>query len=112
MTEDPPLLVVTTVGTLDEARAMARALVERRLAACAQITAIESVYRWQGRVEQGPEFRLLFKTRAALHAELEAALRALHPYTLPAIHAVPVAWAYGPYAEWVAASTQPEAGAD
>jgi periplasmic divalent cation tolerance protein len=108
----PPWLVVTTVGTADEARALARAMVERRLAACAQITAIDSVYRWQGRVEQESEFRVLFKTRAEGYAELEAAIRAMHPYELPAIHAVPTVQAYGPYAEWVSASTQPETGAD
>lgn len=107
-----PLLVVTTVGTLDEARALARAMVERRLAACAQITAIESVYRWQGAVAQEPEHRVLFKTRASAYAEMEAAIRALHPYELPAIHAVTTAQAYAPYAEWVAASTSPEPAAD
>ena len=107
-----PWLVITTVATADEARTMARAMVERRLAACAQITAIESVYRWQGQVEHEPEFRLLLKTRAECYAELEAAIRAMHPYELPAIHALPTAMAYGPYAEWVEASTRPEAGAD
>ena len=109
---DTPWLVVTTVGTAEQARSLAQAMVERRLAACAQITAIESFYRWQGRVEHEPEFRLLFKTRAALYGELEAAIRAIHPYELPAIHAVPTASAYGPYAQWVAASTAPETGAD
>jgi periplasmic divalent cation tolerance protein len=107
-----PWLVITTVGTMEQARTLARTMVERRLAACAQITAIESFYRWQGRVEHEPEVRLLFKTRAECYAELEAAIRALHPYELPAIHALPTAQAYGPYAEWVAASTQPDTGAD
>ena len=107
-----PLLVVTTVSTREQALALARAMVERRLAACAQISAIDSVYRWQGRVEQEPECRVLFKTRAELYAELEAAIRAIHPYELPAIHALSTVQAHGPYAEWVAASTQPEAGAD
>jgi len=108
----PPWLVVTTVGTAEQARTLARAMVERRLAACAQITAIESCYRWQGQVHQESEFRLLFKTRAELYADLEAAIRAAHPYELPAIHAVPTERAYAPYAEWVEASTQPEPGAD
>ena len=108
----PPWLVITTVATAEQARTLARAMVERRLAACAQITAIESWYRWQGQVHQESEFRLLFKTRAELYAGLEAALRALHPYELPAIHGVPTARAYGPYAEWVEASTGPEPGAD
>lgn len=99
----PPLLVVTTVATREQALALARAMVERRLAACAQWTAIESVYRWQGQVEQEPEFRLLFKTGAEHYPALEAALRAEHPYTLPAIHALATDRAEAAYAEWVAA---------
>lgn len=101
----PPLLVMTTVGTADQARTLARTMVERRLAACAQITAIESFYRWKGAVENEPEWRVLFKTRAGGYAALEAAIRAMHPYELPAIHAVATLQAYAAYAEWVDAST-------
>lgn len=54
-----PWLVVTTVGTVEEARTLACTMVDRRLAACVQITAIESFYRWQGQVENEPGFRLL-----------------------------------------------------
>ena len=107
-----PLLVITTVATREQALALARDLVERRLAACAQITAIDSVYRWQGAVEQDGEFRLLLKTHADGYAALEAAIRAQHPYALPAIHALATVQAYAPYAEWVEASTKPEPGAD
>lgn len=107
-----PLLVITTVATREQALALARDLVERRLAACAQITAIDSVYRWQGAVEHEPEFRLLLKTHAEGYAALESALRAQHPYTLPAIHAIATVMAHTPYAEWVEASTRPEPGAD
>ena len=98
-----PLLVVTTVATREQALALGRAMVERRLAACAQLTAIESIYRWQGQVEQEPEFRVLFKTQTEHYPALEAALRAEHPYTLPAIHALTTDRAEPAYAEWVAA---------
>ena len=107
-----PLLVITTVATHEQALALARDLVERRLAACAQITAIDSVYRWQGAVEHDSEFRLLLKTHAEGYAALESAIRARHPYELPAIHAIATEQAYAPYAEWVEASTRPEPGAD
>jgi periplasmic divalent cation tolerance protein len=107
-----PLLVVTTLATREQALALARDLVQRRLAACAQITAIDSVYRWQGAVEHDAEFRLLLKTHADGYAALEEAIRAQHPYELPAIHAIATAMAYAPYAEWVEASTRPEPGAD
>jgi periplasmic divalent cation tolerance protein len=100
-----PLLVVTTVATREQALALAREMVERRLAACAQITAIDSVYRWKGAVEHDGEFRLLLKTRPTAYLRLEAALRERHPYELPAIHAISTAQADAAYAEWVRDST-------
>ncbi len=99
-----PLLVVTTVGTREQALALGREMVERRLAACAQLSAIDSVYRWQGAVEQDAEFRLLLKTRPSRYAALEAALRQHHPYELPAIHAIATVQADAAYAEWVRSS--------
>lgn len=97
-----PLLVVTTVGSREDAQLLARALVELRLAACAQIGEIRSVYRWQGAVHEEPEFRVLFKTRADRYAQVEAAIRERHPYELPAIHAIATRHAEAAYAAWVA----------
>ncbi len=94
-------LVVTTVATHDDAMRLAHALVEARLAACAQVSRIDSVYRWQGAVHAEPEHRVLFKIVAARYAEVEAAIRARHPYELPAIHALPTAAAEAAYAAWV-----------
>ena len=96
-----PLLVLTTVATREQALALGREMVERRLAACAQISAIDSVYRWKGAVEQDAEFRLLLKTRPSAYARLETALRERHPYELPAIHAIATVQADVAYAEWV-----------
>lgn len=96
------IAVYTTVATPDDARRIATALVERRLAACAQITAIDSVYAWQGAVQHEPEWRVMAKTTAAQYAAVEAAIRGLHPYDLPAIHAVAIEQAFAPYAAWVA----------
>jgi periplasmic divalent cation tolerance protein len=96
------LAVYTTVANEGDALAMARDLVERRLAACAQIEPIRSLYRWQGSVHDEPEFRILFKTTDAQYAAVEAAIRELHPYELPAIHAVEAARVHEPYAQWVA----------
>lgn len=95
------IAVFTTVGSLDEARMIARALVERRLVACAQITEIESVYSWNGAVQNDKEFRVMLKTTEARYKAVETAIRALHSYELPAIHAVAVERAYEPYAAWV-----------
>jgi periplasmic divalent cation tolerance protein len=102
----PFLLVVTTVGKSDEAQALARALVDRGLAACAQISAIESYYAWQGAVEHEAEFRILFKVASDAYDAVEEAIRALHPYELPAIHAVAVERAYAPYRDWVEANSR------
>jgi periplasmic divalent cation tolerance protein len=107
-----PIAVVTTVSTLADAQRLARALVEQRLAACAQISQIESVYRWQGALQQEPEYRVLFKTLDSRYAELEAALKALHPYELPAIHALPFAHVSNDYAEWIGDNTRPDAGGE
>ena len=99
------LTVYTTVATQDEARRMARALVERQLVACAQITPVDSFYTWNGAVQQDSEYRLMLKTTQALYAAVEAAVRELHSYELPAIHAEPVVRAEPAYAAWVRAST-------
>lgn len=101
------IAVITTLPDRASAQALARALVEAGLAACAQISEIESVYRWEGALQQEREFRLLLKTRAALYPAVEQALRERHPYELPAIHALGLQAAYPPYADWVLAQTLP-----
>jgi len=103
------LLVVTTVGNRDEARTLARTLVERGLAACAQISAIESYYAWQGAVEHDAEFRVLFKVAAVAYDAAEQAIRELNSYELPAIHAIPIERAWEPYRAWVDAHSRPVA---
>lgn len=96
-----PIAVVTTVGSQAEAQTMARTLVERKLAACAQIEAIESYYTWKDTVQHDAEFRVTFKTVEAQYPAVEAAIRALHSYELPAIHAIALAHVHAPYAQWV-----------
>ncbi len=78
------IAVVTTVGNRKEARRLARALVEARLAACAHVSRIESVYAWKGAIEQGKEYRVLFKTIEEHYPAAERAIRELHAYELPA----------------------------
>jgi len=95
------IAVVTTVGDKKEARRMAHALVEARLAACAQIERIESVYAWKGKIESGKEYRLLVKTTAERYDAVERAIRDMHSYELPAIHALAFERISAPYAAWV-----------
>ena len=96
-----PIAVVTTVASRKEARAMAHAVVEARLAACAQISRIESVYTWQGKIEHGKEFRVLFKTTDESYPNIERAIRELHSYDLPAIHAFAFEHVDPAYGAWI-----------
>lgn len=100
------LLVVTNLPDRDAAIRLARALVERRLAACVNVlSGCTSVYRWDGALEQAEEVPLLIKTRAARYPELEALIRELHPYELPEIVAVPMVRGLPDYLDWVAEET-------
>ncbi|RVT83623.1 divalent-cation tolerance protein CutA [Inhella crocodyli] len=103
------LLALTTVATADQARALAQRLVQARLAACVQLQAIESVYRWDGAVQQEPEWRLLIKTTEAAWPALQAAVLDQHPYATPALLAWPATHASEAFAAWVAAEVDPNA---
>jgi periplasmic divalent cation tolerance protein len=97
------LQVLTTVGSEEEAQTIAAALVERRLAACVQVTGpIASTYRWQGEVERAREWLCLIKTEASRYAELEAAIRKLHSYEQPEIIATPIVAGSRGYLGWIA----------
>ena len=100
------LAVLTTIDDEIRARALAMALVEQRLVACAQISRIESVYRWEGEVQQEPEYRLLLKTTEARYRELEHAIGTLHPYETPAIIALPIEKAEAAFGDWISSETR------
>jgi periplasmic divalent cation tolerance protein len=101
-------LVITNLPDRDSAAKLAHALIEKRLAACVNILSpCRSVYRWKGRTEDAEEFPLLIKSTLARYPELEAAIRAAHPYELPEIIAVPLAGGLPAYLEWVGAETRP-----
>jgi len=97
------LQVTTTTSSKEEAERIGHTLVEEHLAACAQIVGpVASHYWWQGRVEQASEWYCHLKTTSDQYEALEARLRALHPYAIPEIVAVPVANGGADYAAWVA----------
>ncbi len=103
------LLVLTNLPDAASARILADHLVTARLAACVNILApCRSVYRWQGAIEDAEEVPLLIKTTTDRYAELEAAIRAGHPYELPEIVAVPLSRGLPAYLAWVATETIPE----
>jgi periplasmic divalent cation tolerance protein len=100
------LLVLTNLPDRTAAEMLATALIEARLAACVNILPpCRSIYRWQGAVEAADEVPLLIKTSEARYAALETAIRALHPYELPELIAVPITHGLPAYLAWVAAET-------
>ena len=104
--DDEALIVLTNLPDREAAIALARALVQRRLAACVNVLgACASVYRWKGDIEEAAEVPVLIKTRASRYEELESAIRALHPYELPEVVAVPIVRGLPEYLDWVAEET-------
>ncbi len=100
-------LVTTTVATPADARRLAQAAVQARLAACVQVQAITSHYRWQGALHEEAEQRLDCKTTAQAVPALLTLLRAQHPYTVPELVVQPLQ-ASADYARWVAQEVAPD----
>ena len=98
-------MVMTTVATAEEGKAIGRALVEARLAACVQILPIDSVYGWNGRIEEATERLLVCKIRLEAYEAVEAAIAARHAYDVPEIIAVPVTRGFAPFLNWIGAET-------
>ena len=90
---------------------MARALVEARLAACMQVVAVGSTYRWESVIEEASEQLLLCKIVAADFPAVEAAIRARHGYEVPEIVMTPIAAGHAPYFDWIATSCARDARA-
>jgi periplasmic divalent cation tolerance protein len=98
----------TTTDSRTTARRIARALVDRRLAACVQVVGpIESTYRWQGGIETTREWLCLIKTTRARWREVVALVETLHPYDTPEIVALPIDAGSRRYLDWLAASVRP-----
>ena len=97
----PFLLILTTVGSAEDAHRLSCTLVEEGLCACAQIERIDSIYRWEGEVVQAPEWRMLLKTATDRYPQVEQRLRELHPYELPAIYSLRPEQALPAFASWV-----------
>jgi periplasmic divalent cation tolerance protein len=99
------LIALSTFADADTARQAARTLVEERLAACANIMPqVESIYRWQGKIESSAEVLVIFKTTRERYPAFEQRLRALHPYEVPEIVALDIAAGLPAYLAWVAES--------
>lgn len=96
------LLILCTCPDRPQALEIATTLVREGLAACVNIGGpLTSVYRWEGQIERAEECLLLIKTPTARYEALEQRLRALHPYSLPEIIALPIERGLSAYLQWV-----------
>lgn len=96
------IVVYVTAGSAEEADRLARTLVDEKLAACVnRIKSVQSIYRWQGQVEQSDEELLIIKTRKDLFSVLEKRVRELHSYDVPEIVAVPLLAGSPEYLSWL-----------
>ena len=96
-------IVLTTASSQAEARKIAHALVEQRLAACVNVVPhLESIYRWQGNVETANECLLLIKTQADLFERVRDVVKKLHSYDLPECVMLEVAAGSAEYLNWIA----------
>lgn len=100
------LVILCTFPDSGQARQIGTALVEKQLAACVNLVpAVESIYRWQGKVETTNEVLAIFKIPAAAFPAFEQALTELHPYEVPEIIAVAPDKIAAPYRDWVFGET-------
>jgi periplasmic divalent cation tolerance protein len=98
-------IVLTTLGNDDDARTIAKVLVEERLAACVNIVpGVTCVYAWQGKISEDGEQQLVIKTSTSKIAALEARLRELHPYETPEFLVIHASGGSESYLTWVAES--------
>lgn len=97
------ILVLTTVGTEQEANLIAEELLERRLGACVNIVSgVRSVYRWKGRICKDSEYLLVIKTEEGEYEEVAATIGEFHSYELPEILALPVPHGDSGFLSWIA----------
>lgn len=102
------IFVYVTVPSESEALEIARAVVEDRLAACANIVpGMQSVYHWKGEIQESREVVLIFKTRSTLFQAVETRVKELHKYHTPCIVAMPLEQGHQGYIEWILAETKP-----
>lgn len=102
------MMVYVTAPNRDEALKLATALVEDRLAACANVLdGVTSLYWWEGKVQQESEVSLILKTRVDLMEKLKRRVGELHSYTVPCVVAWPIATGNETFLDWVRGETQP-----
>lgn len=100
-------IVLVTAGSKAEAEAIAKGLVEAKLAACVSLTPIHSIYIWKGEVCSEDEWQLTVKTDLGQFEALEAKVRELHSYEVPEIIALPIVAGSPAYLQWISDQVKP-----
>ena len=101
------VVAVSTVNKPEDAERIARALVERGLAACVNVVpGVVSIYRWKGQIEREGELLLVIKTRTERIEALREALVTLHPYEVPELIVLPIMGGHAPYLAWLDENTK------
>ena len=101
-------VIYMTAPNVEEARRIACTLVDERLAACANILGpIESIYRWEGKVEEAQETAFIAKTAKSRVEALTARVKELHSYECPCVVALPIEAGHPPFLDWIAGETTP-----
>jgi periplasmic divalent cation tolerance protein len=95
-----------TVGSSEEAEQLASSLVEERLAACVNRIKLQSIYRWEGKVQRSSEELLMIKTRRDLFDALKSRVQDLHSYTVPEVIALPILEGNPSYLQWLNEETR------
>ncbi|MEM7678233.1 MAG: divalent-cation tolerance protein CutA [Myxococcota bacterium] len=100
--------VVYVTAPTEEAPDLARILVDRRVAACVNLVAVRSIYRWQGQVQDDAETLMIIKTSVDRVDDLRSAITELHSYDVPEFLVLTVEAGHDPYEQWVNAQTRPD----
>lgn len=95
-------VILVTAPSKEQAAAIAQTLVQDNLAACVSLLPVHSVYTWQGNIQYDDEWQLVIKSSLAKFPALEAKIRAIHPYEVPEIIALPIVAGSPPYLQWIA----------
>ncbi|PZV26095.1 MAG: divalent-cation tolerance protein CutA [Snowella sp.] len=94
-------VVLVTAASQAEATAIATMLIEEKLAACVNVFPVQSIYQWQGRIQQESEFQLIIKTNLAKFSELSSRIQEIHSYEVPEIIALPIVSGSESYLAWL-----------
>lgn len=99
-------MIIVTCPSEAHAQTLAAGIIEKRLAACVQLSPITSFYVWEGKVHKEPEIRLTIKTKTMLYHELETFILTRHEYEVPQIIQVPIETGLPAYLDWIEQTTK------